>query len=88
MMNCRAKVGIYLSLVNNFENLCLKHGLRLNKREVFKKLEARLVFVQNVGWRLDYVLVSERLADSLVDCIHRSSNMYSIAQTTVFWSRG
>jgi hypothetical protein len=35
--------------------------------------------VQNVGWRLDYVLVSERLADKLVDCIHRfHPNPYSL----------
>jgi hypothetical protein len=35
--------------------------------------------VQNVGWRLDYVLVSERLADKLVDCIHRfHPNPYSV----------
>ena len=31
----------------------------------------KIAGVQNVGWRLDYVLVSERLADKLVDCIHR-----------------
>ena len=30
-----------------------------------------LFVVQNVGWRLDYVLVSQRLVDNLVDCIHR-----------------
>ena len=42
-----------------------------NRLKFFEKRKYVLFVVQNVGWRLDYVLVSQRLVDNLVDCIHR-----------------
>ena len=34
-------------------------------------MSTKILLAKNVGWRLDYILVSDRLLPKLVDCIMR-----------------